>query len=179
MTSPGKGTLRAVRVFLLATTVVALSLVMHLLAGGDHPGTVSVLVLAGLTTLALLPPTRREITLPGLVVMLSAGQIVLHVAFEQCALLAAAPTAAHHPTPAPSGWMMIVAHVVATLVTAVVLRHGEALLWRLRDWLVGRRLPGRPHVVVASGPESHTYLSCERPAFTGRQVQERAPPLAT
>lgn len=163
---------------LLAVAAVAMSLVSHLLAGGAHPGVVPLVVLTALTALAIRPLTRREITMPRLLGTLGGGQVVLHVAFERCAALSAAPGPAHHHQDTATTPWMIGAHAVATLAIAAVLRHGEALLWRLWAWLTGRSLPGEPRVVLVTAPPPHGYLPEVRPVFTGGLPQGRAPPLA-
>lgn len=157
--------------------MVGLSLVSHVLAGGAHPGAVPLVVLTALTVVALRPLARRELAMPALLGSLGAGQVVLHVAFERCAVLAAGPGQAHHQDALPTPGM-VVAHATATLAIAVVLRHGEALLWRLWAWLTGRGVPGQPRVVVAIAPPPRAELPEARPMFVDPLVRERAPPLA-
>ncbi|WP_460704452.1 hypothetical protein [Myceligenerans halotolerans] len=178
MISPGTGALRALRILLLAVVTVGLSLVSHLLAGGAHPGTVPLAVLTALTALAIRPLTRREIAMPRLIGVLGAGQVVLHVAFERSAALSAVPGPAHHHQDTATTPWMIGAHAAATLVIAVALRHGEALLWRLWAWLTGHSLPGEPRVVLVTTPPAHGYLPEVRPAFAGGPPRGRAPPVA-
>jgi hypothetical protein len=143
VTSPGTGVLHGVRALLLAAVVIGLSLVAHGLAGGARPGVVPLLVLAALTAVAVRPAARHEVSMPRLIGLLGAGQLVLHLVFEQCALLSAVPGASEgheHPV-ALARPLMIGAHVVATFVVALVLRHGESMLWRLWAWLTARHLP--------------------------------------
>jgi hypothetical protein len=150
VTSPGTGVLHGVRALLLAAVVVGLSLVAHGLAGGARPGAVPLVVLAALTAVAVRPATRREVSVPRLIGLLGAGQVVLHVVFEQCALLSVVPgtPGEHHHPGAVADPLMIGAHVVATFVVALVLRHGESLLWRLWAWLTARHLPLAPATIT-------------------------------
>ncbi len=138
------------RALLLAVVVVGLSLVAHGLAGGARPGVVPLVVLAALTAVTVRPVARHEISMPRLVGLLGAGQVVLHVVFEQCALLSVVPgtPGEHHHPGAMADPLMIGAHVVATLVVALVLRHGETLLWRLWVWLTARHLPTAPAAIT-------------------------------
>ncbi|WP_454042026.1 hypothetical protein [Cellulosimicrobium sp. Marseille-Q8652] len=176
---PGTGPLRAARALLLAVAVVALSLVSHDVAGGAAPGAVPLVVLTALAAVAVRPLTRREVGLPRLLSLLGLGQVVLHLVFERCAAMS--PTAA----PAPHGHddpgqvlSMLGAHALATLVLAVVLRYGDACLWRLWSWLSGRRIPGRPRPVVvgAAVPLTSARLPSPRRAPVPGAVGGRAPP---
>lgn len=166
------------RVLLLAALVVGLSLVAHGLAGGGHPGVVPLVVLTALTAVAVRPMGRREVSMPRLIGLLGVGQVVLHVVFEQCALLAFVPgAAAHHHPETTSKPLMLGAHVVATLVVAVVLRHGEALVWRLWAWLTARLVQARPPALVRPG---HLAVS-GRTVPVGRvpgTLGGRGPPVA-
>ncbi len=180
--------LRGVRVLLLAAAVVGLSVVAHGLAGGTDPGAVPLGVLAVLTAVAVRPLTRREVGLPRLLGLLGAGQLVLHVVFDRCAALSPADAAAHAHSSSPLA--MLGAHAVATLAVALVLRYGDAVLWRLWTWLVGRRVPGRPRrlVVPAAPPPSarcRRCATCSRAAprpgegRPSRPDRSRTPPRTT
>lgn len=162
---------------LLAAVAVGLSLSSHVAAGGAYPGTVPLVVLTALTAVAVRPLTRGELAMPVLLGSLGAGQVLLHVVFEQCVILSVAPGQTHHADAGPAPWM-IAAHAVATLAVAGVLRHGEALVWRLWAWLTGRRLPGRPRIVVVGAPSPHGILREPRSLLAGRLVRERGPPVA-
>lgn len=133
--------LRRARVLLLAAAVVGLSVLSHLLAGGRGPGVVPLLVLTVLTAVGVLPFTRARLGLPRLLALLGTGQLVLHVAFERCAALGPATRSAvpGHATTADlaAAVAMLAAHAAATLGLALVLRYGDAVLWRLWAWLTG------------------------------------------
>lgn len=180
VTSPGTGILHGVRALLLAAVVVGLSLVAHRLAGGAHPGVVPLVVLAALTAVAVRRAARHEISMPRLVGLLGAGQIVLHVVFEQCALLSVVPGAPgeHQHPETMAEPLMIGAHVVATFVVALVLRHGEGLLWRLWAWLTACRLPDAPAVFTSP---RHLVVGALHAGHDGRvpgTLRGRGPPVA-
>lgn len=169
--------LRGVRVLLLAAAVVGLSVVAHGLAGGADPGAVPLGVLAVLTAVAVRPLTRRQIGLPRLLGLLGAGQLVLHVVFERCAALSPSGAAVHAHAASPL--TMLGAHAVATLAVAVVLRYGDAVLWRLWTWLTGCRVPGRPRsVVVRTAAPVVGVLPAVRDLLVRGAAPGRGPPLA-
>ncbi|MCB7135607.1 hypothetical protein [Cellulosimicrobium marinum] len=178
MGSPGSGLLRAVRALVLAATAVGLSLVSHDLAGGAHPGVVPLVVLTALAAVVVRPLARREIRLPVLLAVLGVGQLALHHVFVACATLSVAPRpSSHQHDDALSTLAMLGAHAVATVAVALVLRHGDAVLWRLWTWLTGRQVPGhpRPLAVLAAVPVLVT-LPVDRPAPVPGTVGGRAPP---
>jgi hypothetical protein len=178
VTSPGTGLLRGVRTLLLAAAVVLPSLGAHVVAGGSSPAAPLLLVLVTLTAVAVHPVARHELRLPGMVVVLGGGQLLLHVAFERgAALTSAGETAAHAHHDAVSPAAMIAAHVVADLVLAVALRYGETLLWRLWRWW-SHRLPAGRRVLVARAarPTPPVLSAPPRDRWRGA-VQGRAPPV--
>lgn len=174
--------LRAVRVVVLAAVAVGLSVFLHVLAGGGRPAAFPLAILAILTAAAVRPLARREIRLPHLLALLAAGQVVLHWAFERSAALGTAPASGvhhhlhhQHLEPVSLPWMLA-AHLAATLATALVLRHGESLLWSLWAWLTGRGSLGTPGagplvVLVPCG-----YLPVVQTALVIADIQARAPP---
>jgi hypothetical protein len=174
--SPGHGLLRGVRAGLLAAVVVGLSLVSHRLAGGAAPGAVPVLVLVMLTAVAIRGLLRSRLALGRLLCLLGLGQLLLHYAFEQCALLVAAP--AHtHAADAPGP--MLAAHVVATFAVSVILTHADRALWTLWSWLTMRSVPGTVLDVVDRrlGTVVLTPAVSAPPAPGRDAVMGRAPPL--
>lgn len=176
--SPGTGTLRSARVLCLAVLLVGLSVVSHQLAGGDRPRAVPLVVLTALTFALVRPLTRRQVGLPRLLGLLGAGQLGLHVAFERFAALEpvfAGPV--HHHGTASDGWMLA-AHALTTVVVALVVRHGDALLWRVWTWLTRRRLPVAPALhLVAVALRAHRALWSLHGAASVDAVRARAPPL--
>ncbi|MHA7135187.1 hypothetical protein [Oerskovia turbata] len=176
MLSPGLGLLRGVRAGLLATVVVGLSLVSHRLAGGAAPGAVPVLVLVVLTAVAIRGLLRSRLAFGRLLCLLGLGQLLLHYAFEQCALLVTAPAHAHAAdNPGP----MLAAHVVATVAVSVILTHADRALWALWSWLTMRSVPSTVLDVVdrRRGALVLTPVAPAPPAPGHGAVMGRAPPL--
>jgi hypothetical protein len=96
---------------------------------------------------------QTKITAPVMMVLLGAGQLALHQAFDAFTVSAAfIPTASGHlhgqavagtlasgplmtaHTAAP-GALMLALHALATLATALILARGEAAVWALAAWL--------------------------------------------
>ncbi len=158
-TSPSSGALRWVRAAVLGLSCVLLALGAHVLAGGAAPSALTLLVLAvpiGCSCV-LATGTRAGPLRIGLV--LAAGQVGLHEAFmlagagAGCGPATAAGVMPTHGTaamvhcaggPAMAGpsTTMVGAHIAAGLATALLLAHGERLLWAGHGWAV------RPYLLL-------------------------------
>ncbi|WP_375003678.1 hypothetical protein [Aeromicrobium sp. CTD01-1L150] len=148
-----------------ASVVVALcGTAAHLLAGGDVAAWAALLLVLGVLPVALLVTARRLETgqMLGLLLL---GQLASHAL-------------AGHTT--GDGSAMLLAHVLATVASLGVLRHGEGAWWRVvdaLDLLVRRAMPRRrvvvprPRVVVAASEPWFPRLTA---LVTG--VGGRAPP---
>lgn len=205
MQTPVRGAWRLVRAAAVASTVVGLAASAHLVAGGTLPGPVLLLALTALVLCASLLLAARRLSAPVLLAVLGAGQLGLHQAFCWFGVaLAPVHPAGHHLDPAAAGTAqalhgvaaaggaavpmtglpmsspaMTAAHVLATVVAALVLARGEALLWRLWTWwrplravvLTVLRLPVLPRV------PRFPALTVPRPSFVvARRVPRRGPP---
>lgn len=157
-------------------------------AGGSLVEGPGLVLAAGAAVLVGIALSDREWRLPRLLVVLAAGQALMHLA-----MTAGHGAAAHGPARdgvglasggSPAAWQMLAGHAIALVVTAVVLRRGEDLVWRvaasLGSVLVGpmarsgrpARAPGTPligllglrshdvvrHAVVRRGPP---HVSCD------------------
>ena len=158
----------------------ALAAGAHVLAGGSLPQPA---IVAGLVALMLAPVmilSKIRFNAPGMIGLLSAGQLVLHEAFSalsastgftpvdgghlhsgaQAHPLAVAVMPEHAAAPSA---LMLVLHAAATLATAIVLARGEAAVWALAAWLLPLvriltalvspdwpHLPAAPAIVVPS-----------------------------
>ncbi|MEY2848559.1 MAG: hypothetical protein RI885_1224 [Actinomycetota bacterium] len=165
----------------LATLIAACS---HALGGGAFPA--APLLLAGLLAAVIGCTTLagRSVSLPRLLPAVGLSQSLFHVLFATAPAAGATlpPTVPHHAT-APAAHLigsamtvdaasahahadtsMLVAHVIAALLTAIALRFGEAAFWGLFDSLrlalasllscravplVQERRPTRPILVEA------------------------------
>ncbi|MFI9449290.1 hypothetical protein [Amycolatopsis sp. NPDC052450] len=102
----------------------ALAVTAHMIGDGDLPDTAMTLlltVLIGWNAAALAAKARGPLAT---IVDLGAGQVVMHL------VLSSLSTHEPHGEPAPlsGGLAMTIAHVVATLVTALLLAKADGLL---------------------------------------------------
>jgi hypothetical protein len=112
---------RWLRGSVVGLSATALATGGHALEGGPAP---AVPVIAGLGFAAVLVSvglSRIRWSLGSLLVVLTAAQLVFHVALPG----GVADTGA--------SWSALAAHSAAALLTAVVLHHGEDVCWRVAD----------------------------------------------
>lgn len=152
---------RILRAAACAVVVFFLAAGAHLAGGAALPsplilGTLAVTTLLGATVLS-----RRKLSLPAVLGVLSAGQLLLHEAFTMLTTTAACvPAARGHFGPqqvhcTPTGGLehahvfslfdsplMFAAHAGAVVVTALMLYYGEAAVELAAQWL-------RPLAVLA------------------------------
>lgn len=139
MSSPATGLLRVTRVGVLSTVAVGLALMSHTLSGGHTPQPFVLACVTALVVVAVVWLSRRQAGLAASVVVLGGGQWCFH----ELAQTFAAPHATHLAAGQPGSFslpVMVAAHSAATLVTALILTHGDSVLWKLWAWLT-RRLP--------------------------------------
>jgi hypothetical protein len=107
-----------------AGTAAALAALAHVFAGGSLPNPWLLLLGAAFAGAGVLPLVAREATWPLIVAGLAIAQGFLH-------LWMAALGHHHHGGAAGSvsGSRMLLAHVLATVVSAIWLRYGEQRLW--------------------------------------------------
>ncbi len=165
MGSPTRGWLRLTRA--ATTTVAGLGLAVgaHKVGGGALPGATGCAVLAAGTFLACWACTFRRLGRISIAVLLGLLQLAAHLG-----LMAASPPMApssamvmpghsatggmSHGHTGAGGWMVL-AHVVATALTALVLNHGERAVWSVARMV--RRLlrgtgDGSPGRIVVAEP---------------------------
>jgi hypothetical protein len=115
--------LGATRGLLLAVSAGALSVTAHRLADGGLPDPAMTALLTGLfgwTAAALARKARGPVAT---IVLLGAAQLVMHLLLTTLA--------GHHDMytgPGRTGLGMIAAHVVATVLTALLLAHADSML---------------------------------------------------
>jgi hypothetical protein len=111
-----------VRRSILAFVVVTLTLAGHASGRGELPSsvgvTLAVLIAVGLT----LTATARQRSWPWLIAFLLGAQLLIHV------VLVIATPHAHGSMPLVPTGATAVGHLVASLIAAVVLAHGEDVL---------------------------------------------------
>lgn len=148
---------RMLRTGLIGSAILGLAAGGHLAGDGSLPAPAILTALCALTMVPVAVLTRFRLSLPVMAGLLGAGQAWLHWTFG--ALSAGTPGAMPQPmapghaghapvalateplnTAMPAhgtgdGGLMFAAHVLATLVTALVLARGEQALWALAGWL--------------------------------------------
>ncbi|MDD1478682.1 hypothetical protein [Arthrobacter sp. H16F315] len=151
----------------VAAVILALAAGAHTGAGGQLPPAPVIAACAALVLLGVVLVTRWKLTATALAGILSAGLWMLHTAFSLLSetvpagpapgphlhtaaaagdRMAAAHGLPHSHLPADLDPPMLGTHILATLVTAVLLAKGEAALWALAAWL--RPLAGIPAVPI-------------------------------
>lgn len=174
--APTTGVPRVVRVAVLGGTSLVLACAAHMVGGGQLPSA-GVLIVAGiLIGLVAVTSTTRRCRTGALLGLLAVQQFILHLVFEASAAAGCgvmSEVAGHHAamsahaapacmmtsaadTMSMPGWAMWVGHLVATLLTALLLARGEAWLWRVADQVI----------TAATAAPSH------------RQARQRRPPVA-
>lgn len=163
MITPDGGRLRLLRAGTLAVVMISVAALAHVLGGGALPGGGVLAVLLGLVLVTCLVASGRRLEGLSIGAILGGGQLALHEAFAllgttgaDAASLGHVVGSGHHAVlvthagQAGSGHhlslSMLLAHALATVVTAAVLARGERALWLLAGWLapVIRLLLERP-----------------------------------
>ncbi len=207
MTGAGRGGVRVLRALTFVLASLSLTVAAHVAGGGRWAPAGVVVTAAMLWPVALLGSAsqRRLVHLgPALVLAQVGGHLALgtvHGSVPAASLSLSCVTHATHarhalagcPTGAegmqmagltgaaggmlaPSGWM-VAAHVVATVLTALVLARGEQVLWQVLD-LVLRPLPELlPRVAAATTSARSAPLALVTGSITVRCA--RGPPAAT
>lgn len=199
---------RAVKALLVAVLSTLVALVSHVLAGGSVPGMPGVLVPLVLSLVVCLPLSGRLLSLPQLVMSVLASQLLFHWLFvlgstspgvrvvedhraghgvhhtEMIVALGAGADPGAHASHS-EGWMWA-GHVIAAIVTILLIRRGEMAvvgLWRLTLILI-RSLFGRGPRVQAIRLPSPRSISAHRSGrrrtrwLLAASITERGPPRA-
>lgn len=138
---------RVARGWFTAAVSVIVAAISHVAGGGELPGLLGAglaLTFAGLASVALAGKTLSTLRLS---VSVLASQVAFHTLFgmgtgsasmsghgaghQHGAVLVEVAAASASPSPMPAGSSMWLAHVVAALVTIVLLRRGERSFWAL------------------------------------------------
>lgn len=139
MTSDAPGA----RGWLLASCSAALAIAAHGTAGGELSDAALTVLLTAVLAWGGCALARRGGLLT-IVVALGATQLAQHLLLTEIA----GSTHDHAPVlPAANGWLMVAAHALATLLTALLLLRADAALAAIGaavGWLVGRLQTLRP-----------------------------------
>lgn len=165
--------LRRLRAFLAACCVTGSAAIAHVAAHGSIPDLVALLPVVAVVTLIVLALPIRRLGLPVILGLLGASQLAIHLLSTYLA------DGVHHHGGTHDGWLMLAAHTGATVVTALVLAHGEKLWWRLVGWFARRHVRYVAAPVVSLGPATPS-VDLDRPVwnhFVCGAVSRRGPPL--
>lgn len=145
-------TLGYVRSAVLVSLVLSLSSASHVLGAGHLPPLGIIALLGALLLVPITLLTRRALSFRSIVLVMGAGQLVLHTLFELTAAPASClPSAAqpgHHAAfelacspvvreqlAGQHGVSMLLLHAVATLVLALAVARSDAAVVLLAAWL--------------------------------------------
>ena len=159
MDAPTRGATRLARAAAFGVATLALAAGAHVAAGGGLPSMTILAVLAVPVSVAAMALTRRRCGPALLLASMATAQVLLH---QTLTMLTAhvpggmtgqsssrlASAMGGHAMAHAGGWSvaMTAAHVVATVVTALLLSRGEQALWQLVSRLF-LALPSEPAAV--------------------------------
>ncbi len=128
------GRWRGVTAFAVGALVAWLAAEGHRVASGAAPSTGSMTLAAGVVAMSALVGMRLPWTWWRVVAAIAVLQPMMHFVFSTFPADAAAHVHGHHDmSGSSSGWTMVAAHVVATVVAAVLLRAGGRWLVRMPE----------------------------------------------
>lgn len=194
-----RASFRVFRTGVIGSIILGLAAGGHLAGGGQLPQPAILAALCAITIIPVAALTRFCLSLPVLAGLLGIGQLWLHWAFSALSLGASATAHpalltvhAGHPglSPAPAAFgtllpvdaapagLMLAAHSVATLGTALLLARGEQALGFLASWLQPlllqpERVAVLPAAVASPCPEP-ALLPATHPGL--RLPSRRGPP---
>ncbi|MCH6468461.1 hypothetical protein [Sinomonas terrae] len=142
---------RLSRAVVVALTTVLLAAGAHTAGGGSLPDPLIVTGVLALVTLPVIALAGRRISAPIMLAVLGAGQFGLHDAFNALSVSASTtaalgPNAGHVHVLGVLGesaagghthsdsTAMLLAHAIATVLTALLLARGESAVWALLGW---------------------------------------------
>ena len=164
MDAPTRGATRLARAASFGVATLTLAAGGHVAAGGGLPSMTILAILAVPVTMAAMALAGRRCGPVLLLASMAGAQVLLHETLK--ALTAQAPgdmasqisagsasAMGGHAMAHADGWSatMTAAHVVATVVTALLLARGEQALWQL----VSRLLPALPGDPTPVGSRPH------------------------
>lgn len=177
----------------------------HTAGGGNLPPVQVMLLLAVLCLCPVTLLARRQLRMPAMAGILGAGQAALHAAFTALSGPSAHCTDAavaahgHHAAAVPEcaagvGYaagavtagavaglpapVMLMAHLLAVAVTAVLLARGEAALWQVRAWLAPLAAVVHPVVLPPAVRVAALRSEAGTPRFSAVRIPPRRGPPA-
>jgi hypothetical protein len=145
-------------------SATALATAGHALEGGPAPAVLVIAVLAVLAVLVSVALSRARWSLPALLAVLTAAQLLFHLALVGQA-------------PAAEGVSLstLAAHSIAALLTACLLRRGEDACWWLVDCLARPGRAVRALSVVVSATVAVPWVVHRTNRRWGRYLVHAAP----
>jgi hypothetical protein len=126
---PTSGALRLARGAAVGTTAMGLALAGHVARGGALPTPTTAGALLALSVAGSVALSGRRWTASALLTVLLGVQVVFHIAFGEHR--AAAGVTDHQHVASGLSVSMVLAHVLAAMTAALLLRRGESWCWRL------------------------------------------------
>jgi hypothetical protein len=157
----------------LGAVLLALTLGGHAAGSGALPDLLGLLLAGGLAFLLARAVSARALPLPRLLAFLLGGQALLHVILT---VSHAHGSTAH----APDAAAMVMGHVAAAAVAALVLSRGDALVDRWAAYLASAIRAWRltPAAVTAGSAPGPQPLAADTPRLESlrHHVERRGPP---
>ena len=168
MDAPTRGATRLARAASFGAATLALAAGAHVAAGGGLPSMTILAILALPVSMAAMALTARRCRPVLLLASMAGTQVLLHetlkaltaqVPGDMAGQMSTASAMGGHAMAHAGGWSvaMTAAHVVATVVTALLLSRGEQALWQLVSRLF-LALPSEP-VAVGCTPRLRSALA--------------------
>jgi hypothetical protein len=174
--APTEGALRLARGSAVGATAMGLALAGHVASGGSAPASTTAVGLLALSVAGSVALSGRRWTLAPLLTMLLGVQVVFHVAFGDHP--SAAGMADHQHGAHSLSASMVLAHLLAAVAAALLLRRGESWCWRLvallgRPVHVARVFGARP--VATYGVQTWRLVDGSLPVLRSRQLADAQP----
>jgi hypothetical protein len=202
---PGQAPLTLPRALTVTGLILGLAAAAHTAGGGHLPPAPVLCLLAAVVLLPVTMLARRRLSLASITGALGAGQLALHAAFtslpgpvEHCTTPAGIAAHGHHQaqtvtdctaagTGIPAlhiaalpGPLMVTAHILAAATTALLLAHGETMLWRMLAWLAPPATELRPGPLPQWTAPAPLQSSCVPPLHPGLRTRLlRGPPASS
>ena len=203
-TTPGLAPLTLPRALTVTGLILGLAAAAHTAAGAHLPPAPVLCLLAALVLLPVTVLARRRLSLPSITGTLGAGQLALHTAFtslpgpaEHCTASVGIAAHGHHQSqtvpdcatagagllalhlPAFPGPAMVAAHILAVAATALLLAHGETVLWRTLAWLAPPAIEVHPRPLPQWTAPATLSTSCVPPPHPALRTRLFRGPPAT
>jgi hypothetical protein len=190
MDAPTRGAARLARATAFGVATLALAAGAHVAGGGGLPSMTMLALLAIPVTVAAMALTARRCGPVLLLSSMAGAQFLLHETLTTLTaqvpgdlsgqMSAASAAMGGHAMAHAEGWSvsMTAAHVVASVVTALLLSRGEQALWQLVSRLLPA-LPGQPLLLGCRPLQTAVLVSVRTlaPSLVSGGLGLRGPPV--